>query len=76
MIYLNKKIIAPIIIGAVLCLYFLFVFFYVIPIVELNLISIAISLIGGIMLIALTLYVVKQRLDEIKGGEEDDISKY
>ncbi len=76
---MNKKIIAPIVIGVLVCTY-------------LSLYLIGVFLMGGafdnmailtlvfsviiIAFIFVMIYVVKQRIDEINGGEEDDISKY
>ncbi len=76
---MNKKIIAPIVVGVLvctyLCLYLIGVFF-----IDLSLGGTAIlTLVFSAIIIAsifVMIYVVKQRVDEINGGEEDDISKY
>lgn len=70
----KKKMVAPIVITILIMLYFLIYF------------GILISLLDGIwkillgilplLLMAVMLYVCIQRIKEIKGGEEDDISKY
>ncbi len=70
---MNKKIIAPIVIGVLVCLYYLY----------LLVIGISLSSVFGVFLsifticiIATIIYVVRERINEIKGGEEDDLSKY
>ena len=70
----RKKMTAPIIITIVVVLYYITYF------------GILIALIGGIwkyllgiipmLLSLLMIKVCKERIDEIKKGEEDDISKY
>ena len=70
----KKKMIAPIIVTVIMILYYIVYFGFLI------------SLIGGIWKYALgiiplafsgvMIYVCIQRINEIKKGEEDDISKY
>ena len=70
----KKKIIAPIIITAILILYYITYFGFVISLLNgiwkyvLGIIPLVFS---GIMI-----YVCIERINEIKKGEEDDISKY
>lgn len=70
----KKKIIAPIIITFVLILYYITYFGFVISLLNgiwkyvLGIIPLVFS---GIMI-----YVCIERINEIKKGEEDDISKY
>lgn len=67
--------IAPIVIGIIVALYF-FMWIVMIFSVEVNLF---ITLLIGLPLIALLflwIYIVKERIDEIRSGEEDDLSKY
>ena len=70
----KKKIIAPIIITFILILYYTLYFGFLISLLNgiwkyvLGMIPIAFS---GIMI-----YVCIERINEIKTGEEDDISKY
>lgn len=72
---MNKKMIAPIVIGIIVALYF-FMWIVMIFSVEVNLF---ITLLIGLPLIALLflwIYIVRERIDEIRSGEEDDLSKY
>ncbi|MBQ2938814.1 MAG: hypothetical protein IJE00_00430 [Clostridia bacterium] len=70
----KKKIIAPIIITAILILYYITYFGFLISLLNgiwkyvLGIIPLVLS---GIMI-----YVCIERINEIKKGEEDDISKY
>ncbi len=70
----NKKMIAPIIITVIVILYYIVYFGLLISILEevcryaLGIIPLVFS---GVMI-----YVCVQRINEIKKGEEDDISKY
>ena len=70
----RKKIIAPIIITAILILYYITYFGFLISLLNgiwkyvLGIIPLVFS---GIMI-----YVCIERINEIKKGEEDDISKY
>ena len=70
----KKKAIAPIIVTVILLLYYVAYFGLLISVVEgiwkylLGIIPVAFSVI--------TIAVCKERLNEIKKGEEDDLSKY
>ena len=70
----KKKIIAPIIITAILILYYITYFGFLISLLNgiwkyvLGIIPLVLS---GIMI-----YICIERINEIKKGEEDDISKY
>ena len=73
----TKKAIAPIVITALLIGYFVFYMWigwsakYEAPLlVKMLLIGVPIGLIG------LIIYLLIERIREIKGGEEDDLSKY
>nr|WP_312576240.1 hypothetical protein [Sedimentibacter sp.] len=71
----NKKLIAPIIITILLVIYlgtFIVTCFYVsVPVIG--------KIIGSLIPIALicvSIYVLVERIKEIRSGEEDDLSKY
>ena len=70
----KKKMIAPIIVTIIMILYYIVYFGFLISLLDgiwkyaLGLIPLVFS---GIMI-----YVCIQRIDEIRKGEEDDISKY
>ncbi len=72
---MNKKLIAPIVIGILLCLYY-FGIVFALTLEGISSIIIGILTVVVILLIGVVIYVVKERIDEIKGGEEDDLSKY
>ncbi len=70
----KKKMIAPIVITVIIIMYYLLYF---------GLLSVLVDGIGGILLGIIPLllggtmiYVCIQRIQEIKEGEEDDLSKY
>ena len=64
----GKKMIAPIVITVIVVLYYLL---YFLPLILKILFGIIPLLLGGVMI-----YVCVERIREIKGGEEDDLSKY
>ena len=70
----KKKMIAPIVVTTIMILYFILYFGFLIYALEgawkylLGIIPLGFS--------AVTLYVCIERINEIKKGEEDDISKY
>lgn len=70
-----KKMAAPIIIGVIVALYFMM---WICAIFWMDVSGILIVLVGlpMIMLLLLWVHVVKERIDEIRSGEEDDLSKY
>ena len=72
-----KKYIAPIIIGILLILYYSFFGFTVIFLSsELSIFVRLLFLIVPLGLAGVSITVTMQRIKEIKGGEEDDASKY
>ena len=71
----TKKLVAPAIIVFLVCLYYLsltmsFILF------NMPLFVIIIMSIFSIIITILLFYVLMQRIQEIKKGEEDDLSKY
>ena len=70
----GKKMIAPIVITVIVVLYYLLYFgvlLYFLPLILKIFFGIIPLLLGGVMI-----YVCVERIREIKGGEEDDLSKY
>lgn len=70
----KKKMVAPIIITILFVLY-LVIYFAVI----INTVSGIMKILLGVVplaLAAIMIYVCIQRINEIKGGDEDDLSKY
>ncbi len=71
----KKKLIAPIVIGVLLALYYgafaICVFVFPIPL--------WIKLLGGLIplaLVGVSVFVLMERVKEIRSGEEDDLSQY
>ncbi len=70
----KKKLIAPIIVTAIMVLYYIAYFSFLIALIDgiwkwfLGIVPVA--------FIAVTLNVCIERINEIKKGEEDDLSKY
>ncbi len=79
MIVLNKhtkKLIAPIVITILIVLYFIFYMSigFIVDAFPLIIRIIMIVVPMGFMILAV--YMLYERIQEIKGGEEDDLSKY
>lgn len=72
----RKKLIAPIIITILIVLYFIFYMFIGASIAEIPILMKVLALVIPIGLIVLSIYMLFERIDEIKGGEEDDLGKY
>lgn len=72
---MNRKMLAPIVIGAIIACYMMI---WISSLFFLDAPKIIIILFGVPMLALLFLWihVVKERLDEIRSGEENDLSKY
>lgn len=71
----KNKMIAPICITVIMLLYYALYFGILMALIE----SVIIKLFVGIIPLALSgvmIYICIQRIQEIKGGEEDDLSKY
>lgn len=70
-----KKLIAPVIITAVMVLYF-FVFVVACFLVDMPLI---VKIVGSLIpaaLIGVSVFVLVERINEVRSGEEDDLSNY
>lgn len=72
----TKKVIAPIVITVFIILYFLIYLWIGVFINELPVTMKILLIIVAISLIGLSIYLLFERIGEIKGGEEDDLSKY
>ena len=71
----KKKMVAPIIVTAIILFYYILYFALIISFVNTLFFKIMLGAIP-IFLGAAMIYVCVQRIREIKGGEEDDLSKY
>ena len=70
----QKKMVAPIVITIMIIIYYIFYFSIVLMAVD----GVA-KLIFGVVPIILSIFLIRacrERIDEIKGGDEDDLSKY
>ena len=70
-----KKMIAPFIVAAILCVYYIAfaILCFIVPM------DMTIKLMFGIIPLAIAgvmIYVLVQRINEIRSGEEDDLSNY
>ncbi|MGO1469824.1 MAG: hypothetical protein ACTHW2_07360 [Tissierella sp.] len=72
----TKKLIAPIIVTVLIILYHMFYMGIGLSISHMPLIIKMVLLVVPICLIVLSVSMLFERIDEIKGGEEDDLSKY
>ena len=71
----SKKLIAPIIITVIICLYYIG---FAILCIMVN-IPLLIKILGGVIpliLAGVCIYVLVERIKEIRSGEEDDLSQY
>ena len=70
-----KKMIAPVTITVLLIVYYILYFAFLISLIKGVVIKILIGIIPIAFGIAM-IYVCVERIKEIQGGEEDDLSKY
>ena len=71
-----KKMIAPILISAIIVFYYIY-FGYIIY--TIGGISLPVKLLGlgiPLVIIGASIFVLRERINEIRRGEEDDLSKY
>lgn len=71
----KRKMVAPIVIALLVIAYYS-VFFAVILMLDMAVILKVICGIVPIGIIGVMIYVVNERISEIRSGEEDDLSKY
>ncbi len=71
-----RKYIAPIIIGLIMILYFSTIGIMALFSSDLNLVEKLLITFIPLCLSCISIYVMLQRIKEIKGGEEDDARKY
>ena len=70
----KKKMVAPIIVTVIMALYYILYFGFLISLLD-GVWKYALGLIP-VCFVGIMIYVCAQRINEIKKGEEDDISKY
>ena len=71
-----KKVIAPVIIIAIAILYYVLIGIVFFTIDAISIPMKIIGLIFPVAFIAVCIFVLKERIQEIRSGEEDDIGKY
>ncbi len=71
----RKKMIAPIVVTVLILIYFVFYFGFIISLLESPVLKWVIGIVPAILGAAM-IGVCVQRIREIKGGEEDDLSQY
>jgi len=72
----KKKMIAPIIITVLLVAYYIFYFCILVALMKSMSVIIVLFGIVPIAMAGAMIYVCRQRIDEIRSGEEDDLGKY
>ena len=72
----GKKFIAPIIIIVCSVLYYILIGIVLIAANEVHLLIKIPSLVIPIALVGVSIFVLVERINEIRSGEEDDLSKY
>lgn len=71
----EKKMVAPIVITVLCVIYYLIYFLLVVNIIPILLLKILLGVIP-LVFAGVMIYVCIQRVEEIRSGEEDDLSKY
>ena len=72
----TKKMIAPIIIASLMLLYYIGITLLFLIVEEIPFAVKLLMLVGPLAICGVTIGVLISRIREIKGGEEDDLSKY
>ena len=73
---MKKKMIAPVVVAVLLVAYFVF---YAVMVVSMPDMNMAVKVLGVVVPVVFAGYAVwaaKERIEEIQGGEEDDLSQY
>ena len=73
---MNKKMIAPVVIAGLLVLYFVGYAILLLAIPELSIVVKLLLAVIPVVMAGYALWAAKERIEEIKGGEEDDLSQY
>ena len=73
---MKKKMIAPVVVAVLLVAYFVF---YAVMVVSMPDMIMAVKVLGVVVPVVFAGYAIwaaKERIEEIQGGEEDDLSQY
>jgi hypothetical protein len=74
---MDKRLVAPVLITAgiiLFCLFYVAVWFF--DVGDLSILALVIGLAVAVVFIGLSVYVLMERIKEIRSGEEDDLGKY
>lgn len=73
---MNKKMIAPIVVAILLVAYFVFYAVMVATMPDMNMAVKVLGVVVPIVMAGYAIWAAKERIEEIQGGEEDDLSQY
>ena len=73
---MKKKMIAPIVVAMLLVAYFVFSAVMVATMPDMNMAVKVLGVVVPIVMAGYAIWAAKERIEEIKGGEEDDLSQY
>lgn len=73
---MKKKMIAPIVVAILLVAYFVFYAVMVATMPDMNMAVKVLGVVVPIVMAGYAIWAAKERIEEIKGGEEDDLSQY
>ena len=73
---MKKKMIAPIVVAILLVAYFVFYAVMVATMPDMNMAVKVLGVVVPIVRAGYAIWAAKERIEEIKGGEEDDLSQY
>lgn len=73
---MKKKMIAPIVVAVLLVLYFVGYAVLLLAIPDLPLAAKLLLVLIPLIMAGYALWAARERIEEIKGGEEDDLSQY
>lgn len=72
----TKKLIGPIIITILFCVYFLGIAYFLVNDTSLSIFTRWVIILVPLAFAGLNIFVLIERIQEIKSGEEDDLSQY
>ena len=73
---MNKKMIAPVVVAVLLVVYFVFYAAAIVTTVEMGMAMKVLLAVIPLVFAGYAIWAAKERIEEIKGGEEDDLSQY
>ena len=73
---MRKKMVAPIVVAVLLVAYFVIYAVAVATMPDMNIVIKGLGVVVPLILAGYAIWAAKERIEEIKGGEEDDLSQY